>query len=102
MSKEDQNVESSSKKLDELAQSIAKLEKESAKLYEELGVSPHQIQDFLSDPRNFSKSVYEIIQKQRELLIAALDRKLTDHKNHKRSTPNRLEVGAKGHWIFVR
>ena len=102
MNKEDKVADSSTQKLEELAQSIEKLERDSAKLYEELGVSPHQIQDYLSDPRNFSKSVYEIIQKQRELLIAALDRKLTAHKKHRKSIPNRLEVGAKGHWIFVR
>ncbi len=99
---EKQTQEWSNEKIKELAKHVERMEKENEAFFQQLGISSQQIQEFLSNPANFSKPVYEIIKRQRDLLLAALDRKISEARPKVKSTPNRLEVGARGHWIFVR
>lgn len=101
MSKRKQDAHWSDEKMRELARHVERIEKENKEFFEKLGVSAHQIQEFLNDPTNFSKPVYEVIKRQRDVLLAALDRQIKESLPQKRS-PGRLEVGAKGHWIFLR
>ena len=99
---EEQTQDWSDEKIKELARHVERMEKQNAEFFQQLGISSQQIQEFLSNPANFSKPIYEIIKRQRELLVAALDRKISEARPAIKATPNRLEVGARGHWIFVR
>lgn len=87
-------------KLRELRAQIEKMEKQNNALYEELGLGPHQIQDILNDPSNFSKEGFEYIQKERQELESVLERRLNEARDAvKRDTP---PDNIRGHWIFVR
>ena len=90
-------------KLQLLRDQIKKMEQENTKIFEELGVSPHQLQELLSDKHNFSSTqVFDIIQKQRDVLVATLTRRIDEIRSPSKQLPNRHNIGARGHWIFVR
>jgi hypothetical protein len=87
--------------LEKLRQEIMRMEKESAELFESLGISLHQMQDKLSDSSLYSASAFEYIQKERRTLEKMLDDKIEAacaplKKARAKNGP------PQGHWIFVR
>lgn len=88
--------------LKELRQEIMRMEKESDELFEQLGISPHQLQDILSDSKRYSAPLFEYIQKERRALEELLDKKIeaTCAPIKKSMAANAPPIG--GHWIFVK
>ena len=89
-------------RLNELRAYIKKMEQENDELYNSLGISHHQVQNHLNNKENFTKEVYDFIQRERAALEAVLDRRIEEaHASIKaESMPDDQPVG--GHWIFVR
>ena len=99
-SNEEDKIDIVENKLRELREQINKMEKENAELYEELGLSPHQLQDLLTDQTRYNKPTYDYIQKERQALEALLDKRISDCRasSRKENPPDTI----RGHWIFVR
>jgi chromosome segregation ATPase len=97
---EEDKIDIVENKLRELREQINKMEKENAALFDDLGLAPHQLQDFLSDPTRYNKPAYEFIQRERQALEAVLERRISDVRAsiRKENPPDNI----RGHWIFVR
>ncbi len=100
MDNEQNKLDIIDQKLEELRNQIEKMEKEHAELFADLGIGPHQLQDYLNDRTRHSPEAYEFIQKERKALQDVLDERLekTRAKLLKKHPPE--PIG--GHWIFVR
>jgi uncharacterized membrane-anchored protein YhcB (DUF1043 family) len=88
--------------LEKLRQEIIRMEKESAELFEQLGLSLHQIQDRLSDSSLYSASAFEYIQKERKALEQLLNDKIEAACAPIKKTIAGTPPAVGGHWIFVR
>jgi hypothetical protein len=89
------------KQLAEIDAYMLQMEKESKEFYESLRISPHQVDELLSDPKLYSKETFEYIQDQRYQLEAALEQRIAEVNASVVREP-REEPSVKGHWIFVR
>ena len=99
---ENDKTECIENKLRELREHIRKMEKENEELFETLGVSPHQVQNFLNDKSKFSADAFEFIQRERHALESILERRLDEVRDSSRkdNPPEPPKIG--GHWILMR
>lgn len=89
-------------KIKQLGLHIQKMEKESTSFFEEIGLPPHRLHEALNNPELYSASCFEYIQKQREHLENALNRRIEDVRASVKKGTNDDTGDVKGHWIFVR
>lgn len=92
-------IEANDKKLQELQAKIAELDRETEEVFEQLEVTPEQIEKFLSDKNNFSDSDWEEIQRQ----IADIEAKAISQRDIikvRRAYKERSEIQR--NWLFVR
>ncbi len=97
---EQDKLEIVDKKLKELREQIEKMEKEHAELFADLGIGPHQLEDYLNDRSRHTPEAYEFIQKERKALQDVLDERLEESRAKLRREKPPEIIG--GHWIFVR
>jgi uncharacterized protein YdcH (DUF465 family) len=88
--------------LKELEEQIKKMEQESKDFFDELGISPHQIEDILSDRKRYSPAAYEYLQKQRQKLEDTLEERIAEVNASLKQERERENGAIKGHWIFIR
>ena len=99
---QDELINDIDKEIEEIEMQIAKMEKESNDFFEALRLSPHQIEDLLSEPKLYSKASFEYIQQQRYELEAALERRINKVNASLKRERSQENSDIKGHWIFVR
>jgi hypothetical protein len=99
---EDTNQESD-KKFKALLRQAEELEALEAQLCKELEVSPEQVSIYLSDPDNFTKEDWALIQEQMgeyEEKIGHLRKQKRDCVRLRKSYSERSQVQR--HWLFIR
>ncbi len=89
-------------KIKQLGIQIKKMEQESASFFEEIGLPPHKLHEALNNPNLYSKSAFEYLQKQREHLENAINRRIEDVRASVKKDSTDGTGNVKGHWIFVR
>src|SRR5690242_8842642 len=99
---QEKTIEKIDDKLKDLQDQVNKMEKENREFFEELGISPHQVEDILSDRKRYSKASYEYIQQQRQKLEEALENRIIKANSSIKREQSIENPPIKGHWIFVR
>ncbi len=95
----EKKIQVNDEKIQELQAKIALLDAETEKVFEQLEVSPQQIEQFLSDKSNFNDSQWEEVQRQ----ITEIESKANGYRDiikTKRAYQERAEI--KREWLFVR
>jgi hypothetical protein len=100
--KESEPESKRNKELQELDKKIEKMEKANKKLFEEVGISPHELHHLMNNKDNFSKTSWEALQKQQQELETILERRIDEAQAQIKRKPSPFEVKSGGHWIFVK
>jgi hypothetical protein len=89
--------------IDEMNDRVKKMNQKQEKLFEELGLSEHQIHHFMNDPERLAPASKERIEAQSRELESFLDRLIEEtQKPAKTQKPSPLNTKAGQHWISVR
>ena len=98
---EQENFDPIKKEIDNLEDQIKKMEKDSKEFFDDLQLSPHELEAFFNDRSRFTEKTFNEIQKKRDALSSILDRRLEEARlKVKKKSPKNDAIG--GHWIFVR
>ncbi len=95
----EKKIEINEKKFKELQAKIAELDRETAEVFEQLEVTPEQIEKCLNDKENFSEKDWEELQRQ----MAEFEAKAqagSDISKIRRAYKERSEIQR--NWLFVR
>lgn len=95
----EKKIEVNEKKFQDLLIKVAEMDRETDEIFAQLEVTPAQINQFLSDEKNFSQECWDEIQRQ----MAEIDKKATtcrDISQVRRAYKERAEIQRQ--WIFVR
>lgn len=94
--------------LSEAQAHLKNIEEKNAKLFEELGLSSHQLHHFIHDPERFPVEAKEEIDRQSHELEMILHRKIEETKTSLRErspfklSRSPLEEKSGGHWILMK
>jgi len=99
---QEDNSSSMDKELEALNARMHKMDKKQEKLFEALGISPHQLHHFMNDPERFATPSKERIEAQSRELEAILDRRIEETKKPADATLSPLDQNRGGHWVFIR
>jgi len=96
-------INSNNKKIQGLERLIESLDRDVRDLFEEIEVSPQQIQQLLSDPKNFTEEDWQRIEECRQQQDKQLECDLANIQNP-RSTQQAYSSNSrvKSHWLCVR
>lgn len=95
-------IERIERQLQELLCRKVDLDRQAAQLFEEIGVTPDQIQRFISNPDHFSAKNWAELQEQSRLCDQKLARDLENIIHPQRTQKKYLDRKTQPHWLFVR
>ena len=101
--KDEERFQRSQLSIRDLTINMEKMEKEATNILDEAGMSYEQIKNYIEDPNNFSKPIWQQLQIERKELSAKLDMALQGIKDPvklKKTFAERALVQP--HWLFVR
>ncbi len=81
---------------------IQNMEKKTSELFEELGLSSHQLHHYLNDPANFTPAAYKELQRYNLELETLLEQRIEQVKSTVKRKPSPRDMNVKGHWLFMR
>lgn len=90
-------------KMQELTIGMEKLELDYQNLLEDLGLTSEQLQDYATNPDNFSQPIWEQLQNEKKLLDEKLNlnlKNIRDPLKVKKTMADSSHIQQ--HWIFVR
>lgn len=71
-------------------------------LLTELNVTRNQLQQYLSNPHNFTEENWQELQKQRKLLDDKLSREIDNVRDPRKAKKSQNERNIQQHWLFVK
>lgn len=90
-------------KMQELTMGMEKLELEYQNLLEDLGLTAEQLQDYATNPDNFSQPIWEQLQNEKKQLDEKLNLNLNNVRDPLKVKKTLADRGhIQQHWIFVR
>lgn len=96
------NEESMDEQINRLAARIEEIDQSSAKLFEEIGISPHQLHHFMMNPENFTKEAYQELATQDQALEEILERRIDTAQATIKRKPTPFDMKAGSHWILMK
>ncbi|MDB6080916.1 MAG: hypothetical protein JWO53_188 [Chlamydiia bacterium] len=90
------------KEHEELQASIKKMEEQNAELFEQLGISSHQLHHFINDPARFSTESKEEIEHQAHELELMLQRHIDETRASLKQQSASTDEKTGGHWILMK
>ena len=78
------------------------LERESKALYQELKITPEQLEIFLENRENFSDENWAALQEQRKILDEKLKCELENVNNPAKTKKAQESLHISPHWLFVK
>jgi hypothetical protein len=102
LNSEDNELIQNEKKIEELAIKLDNLDRETAALFEELGISPQEISEFIESRDNFSDQEWELIQNQKTIAEKNLQVDLTSLKDPRKTKKAYKSLNIQPNWIPVR
>lgn len=98
----EQTIENNDKKLTDLETQHELLEQEIQKLYQELKLTPEQINTFISNPDNFTENDWKELQDQKQKLDAKLQLDIENIRNPLKTKKTYANRRVESNWLFVR
>lgn len=90
------------KEIEELEKQLKQMEEKSKKLFDKVGVTPHELHHMMNNKENFSKEAWDALQKQQQEIEMILERRIDEAQAKIKKKPSPFDVKSGGHWIFVR
>ena len=83
---------------------VEEMEKKTEALFQELGISPHQLHHYLNDPANFTPEAFQELQRyqqaQEEHIQRSIEAATAGMKKRRKLASH--ELTGSSHWIFIR
>jgi uncharacterized membrane-anchored protein YhcB (DUF1043 family) len=99
----EEKIQKTERKLNEVAISLKRLDREYQQLLEELALTPEQLSGYVENPDNFSPPIWEYLQNEKKKLDEKLNLELSHVSDPLKTKKTFSERGnIQPHWLFVR
>lgn len=97
------NKKNSEQKMKELVIHMEQLERNYHMLLEEVGTTAEDLKKYASDPENFSKPIWELLEQEKEKMHQELQMQMDNLPDPDKLTKSRFShKEIRPHWILVR
>lgn len=99
----EEKIQKTQLKIEEVDLQIQKLNEDINLLMKDLEKTPEQLEQFLSNPDNFARPIWELLQEERQRLDQKLTLELNRIRDPLKAKKSLSEIATiRPHWIFVR
>lgn len=98
----EQKIQKNETALKKLLSDIERLEQETAKTFEDLGLTPDQFTEYLENPEHFNETEWHDLQEHKKKLNQKLDLSISHMNDPTKASKSRDDLRLSQNWIFVR
>ncbi len=98
----DQKIEKNEIALKKLITDIERLELETAKTFEDLGITQDQFVNYLENPEHFTESEWNDLEEHKKKLNQKLDLSINHINDPCKAAKTRADMRLSQNWLFVR